>query len=306
MIDKKGLGLVFLTAIISGMSIFLNKFGVGGIDPSVFTFAKNVVVAVCLFSLILLFGNIKSFANLTGKQWVKLMVIGLVGGSIPFLLFFRGLQLTSAASASFVHKTMFVWVAILAAVFLRNKIPKKMVVAGFVLLLGNLLLLQLRQFSIGTGEIMIFGATLLWAMENVVSKSALRNLEGKTVAFGRMFFGSVFILGFLAATGKVGAAFSLSMSHISWILVTGLLLLLYLLSWYDGLKRVDPTVATCVLLIGSPVTTLLDVAFSGRIINVPQVIGIALLAAGTAVVIWIYKKSMSRSASQIISTANPR
>ena len=46
--DRKGVGLVLATAIISGVSVFLNSFGVKGLDASFFTTAKNLLVAILL------------------------------------------------------------------------------------------------------------------------------------------------------------------------------------------------------------------------------------------------------------------
>ena len=45
-----------------------------------------------------------------------------------------------------------------------------------------------------------------------------------------------------------------------WVLFTAALLLGYVLTWYVGLKQVPVTVATCILLLGSPITTLLQLA----------------------------------------------
>ncbi|MBT4175080.1 EamA family transporter, partial [archaeon] len=94
---KRGILLVLLTAIISGFSIFINKLGVQGIDPYIFTFLKNTLVAVFLFSIIILAYQYKKLKQLKLKQWFQLALVGLLGGSIPFLLFFKGLTLTSGA-----------------------------------------------------------------------------------------------------------------------------------------------------------------------------------------------------------------
>ena len=102
----KKLHLIFLTAIISGFSIFINKFGVSMGNPYVFTFLKNSAVFVFLFSLILLFNEFKHFKKLKKQDWMKLITIGLVGGSIPFLLFFKGLSLITSAKGAFIHKTI--------------------------------------------------------------------------------------------------------------------------------------------------------------------------------------------------------
>ncbi len=283
--EKRGLGLVLATALISGVSIFINKFGVAGIDSSVFAFAKNVIVAVFIVSLIGLLGEFRQLKQLTKKQWIKLAVIGLVGGSVPFLMFFRGLQLANAATAAFIHKIMFVFVAVMAFVFLKEKLKKNYLVAAVLILLGNGLLLGFVWQGIGAGEMLILGATLFWAVEQVISKHALKELSSKVVAFGRMFFGSVFILAYLLFTGKLALLTSLSVSQLGWIMVTSVFLLGYVLTWYSGLKHVDVSVATCVLLLGSVITTLLSFVFLDKLLTIWQVAGMLMLIAGVVLAV---------------------
>ena len=50
-LERKGLQLVFFTAIISGVSIFINSYGIKGIDSSVFTFSKNIIVGAIAKSM---------------------------------------------------------------------------------------------------------------------------------------------------------------------------------------------------------------------------------------------------------------
>jgi hypothetical protein len=57
----KGIRLVFATAIISGFAIFINKFGIVGFDPYLYTFLKNALVAGFLVALLL---GIKEFSFL--------------------------------------------------------------------------------------------------------------------------------------------------------------------------------------------------------------------------------------------------
>lgn len=282
--EKRGIYLVLLTSVISGVSVFINKFGVSGIDSSVFTFAKNVVVAVLLFSLILLFKDFAQLKALSKKQWAKLALIGLVGGSVPFLLFFRGLQLTNAAAASLIQKAMFVFVAVLAVYFLKEKIDKRFFIAAALLLVGNALLIGFVWKGFGIGDLMILSATMLWAVENIISKHALKELPSKVVAFGRMFFGSAFILIYLAVSGKAILIAALSFSQVLWILATSALLLFYVLTWYEGLKHVPVTIATMVLLLGSVVTTILSLV-SGKIISVSEVFGVSFILAGVFIAV---------------------
>ncbi len=282
--NKKGLWLVLGTAIISGISIFINKFGVQGIDSSLFTGTKNFIVAIFLFSLIILAKDFKKLKELTGKEWIKLSFIGLLGGSIPFLLFFKGFQLTSASQGSFIHKTMFLWVGVLALIFLKEKLSKGMVIGAIMLLIGNFLLLKINNFSLTTGDWLILAATLLWSIETIISKQALKTIDSKVVAFGRMFFGTAIILLFLALTNKLTLALTLTSSQLFWILITSAFLFGYTFTWYSGLKEVKATVATSILLLGSVITTLLELAWGAKI-TVTQIGGIILLITGVTSVV---------------------
>lgn len=281
--QRRGVMLVLGTAVISGFAIFLNKFGLAKIDSSVFTFLKNMVVAVFLFSLILFTNEFKSLRKLTRKDWLQLILIGFIGGSIPFLLFFKGLSLTSAISGAFVHKTLFIYASLFAFVFLKEKINKKIFFVAVLLLVGNLLLLKLKVFTFGIGELLVLGATLFWAFENVLSKYALKELSGNIVAFGRMFFGSLFILVFLGFTNKIPVIISLSSKDFLWVLITSVLLMLFVITYYNGLKYVRVSVATSILLLGSPITLLLSYIFLEVNLSWVQFIGIGLISLGVLI-----------------------
>jgi drug/metabolite transporter (DMT)-like permease len=258
---------------------------VQGIDSSVFTGAKNVVVALFLFSLILLAKDFKKIKELNKRDHAQLFLIGLLGGSIPFLLFFKGLQLTSAAQGSFIHKTMFLWVGVLALIFLKEKLNKGIIIGAVMLLLGNFMLLKMNNFSLASGDWLILAATLLWSIETIISKKALENINSKIVAWGRMFFGSLIILVFLAATNKLSLIMTLTSSQLGWIIITSIFLFGYVLTWYSGLKEVRVTVATSILLMGSVITTALDLTFSKLIITAQQSIGMILLILGVISVV---------------------
>ncbi|OGD85927.1 hypothetical protein A2164_02670 [Candidatus Curtissbacteria bacterium RBG_13_35_7] len=280
---NKGIILILTTALISGFSIFINKFIVTGLDPYLFTFLKNIIVAIFLFSIVLVFKEFKIIKRLTKRDWLILSLIGLFGGSVPFLLFFKGLTLTSAASGAFIHKTMFIFVAILARVFLHEKISNRLFIAAFLLILGNLLFLRLLPYKIQFGDLLILLATLFWAIENVISKYALRTLTPRIVAFGRMGIGSIFILLFFAFTGDLSAVAGLTGIHWQWVVISAIILLGYVITWYTGLKYINVSKATMILLLGSPITLLLTFIFQGQIVSLKQLIGSMLIVAGLLV-----------------------
>jgi len=299
----RGLLLVFSTAIISGFSIFINKFGVSLTNPYVFTFLKNTIVALLLTAAILFFKDLKALKQLGPKQWILLVLIGLIGGSIPFLLFFKGLAMSGAAQGSFIQKTMFVYVAAMAMIFLKEKLSKNFLIGALLLLLGNLLLLKTLKFSFTYGDLLIFLATLFWAAENVLSKYVLRELTGRTVAWGRMFFGSIFILGYLGLSGQLSLVENVTFPQIIWISITSMLLLAYVMTWYSGLKYIPVSLATAILLLGSPITTILTVMATGKI-SWQEILSGALILIGLILIVsfdYIWKKINVLNAAKDLS-----
>jgi len=276
---KRGYLIVLMTALISGFSIFMNKFGVTGINPYVFTFSKNLLVVLFLLSLLILFKEFKTFRTLTKNQWLKLVAIGLFGGSIPFLLFFKGLAMSPSTTSALLHKSMFIFVTILAVFFLKEKLSKGFIIGALLLFGGNFLLLKITSFSFGIAEVLILIAVLLWAVETTISKHVLKELPSKVVAFGRMFFGIIFIFIFLAATGNASNIALLSTKQLGWILLTAVFLLLYVTTWYAGLKRVHASSAACILVLGSAVTTTLSFIYSSSYSFV-DIIGIVFILGG--------------------------
>jgi len=287
---NKGYFLVFLTALISGFSIYINKFGVGIFkNPEIYTFLRVLLVAFIL-GLILVVFDFKKVKNLRKRNWLLLVLIGLVGGSVPFLLFFKGLKITSSAEGSFIHKTMFLWIAILASVFLKEKIDRKFLFGALILLFANSLLLKKFHFLPDRGDLLILIATIFWAIENTLSKYLLStsNLDGKTVAFGRMFFGTIFIWIYLIFTGQISEIFVLNLKQINWVLITGIILLFYVLTWYSGLKFIPVSKASAILLLGSPITTILNL-ISGIKIPQREIISGVLIFVGIVTIFGIKK-----------------
>jgi drug/metabolite transporter (DMT)-like permease len=287
---SKGYLLVVFTAIISGFSVFINKFGVGVFKSSeIYTFLRVFLVALILGSILLIFDS-RKIRNVKRKEWFLLALIGLVGGSIPFLLFFKGLKITSSAEGSFIHKSMFLWVAILATLFLKEKIDRRFLFGALILLFANALLLKKFSFLPDRGDLLILIATIFWALENTLSKYLLSisNLDGKTVAFGRMFFGAIFILIYLIFTNQTSQIFVLNSKQIIWVFVTGIILLFYVLTWYSGLKYISVSKATAILLLGSPITTVLNL-ISGTKFSLHEMISGILILIGILTIFGIKK-----------------
>ena len=214
-------GLVFagMTALVSGVSVFVNSYGVRSIsDAAVYTTAKNLVAAVLLVAIAGLLGSRRSpnramagrpesarrHSNLL--RWLGLGYVGVVGGGVAFVLFFEGLARTTATPAAFLHDTMVAWVALLAMAFLRER-PSSWNIGAIVLLfVGEVAVAGgIGHLVAGQGELLVLEATVLWAVETVVAKRLLQSIAPTSLAVVRMGIGVVVLLGFLLVTGHLGA-----------------------------------------------------------------------------------------------------
>ena len=281
-----GIGLALVTALISGVSIFVNGFAVKQLpDAAVFTTLKNGVAAVLLMALAAAAVRPADLRSVSRRSWGWLLVIGIVGGSVPFVLFFSGLAQASAPSAAFIQKTLFIWVAILAVPLLGERLGGLQVVALGVLLAGQALILAPVGIAWGPGETMIAAATLLWAVEAILAKRVLRSVPAPIVGAARLGFGLVVLVGYLGLSGKLGIVAALSAEQWRWALITGFLLTGYVATWFAALKRAPASVVTAVLVVGAPVTAGLQAIQAGTVVVGPVAIGqLLVLVAGAALV----------------------
>ena len=287
-LTRKGVILALATALISGFSVYINSFGVKEVpDPFVFTTAKNLLVGLALAALVLLPGAWKELSGLSRNQWLALLALGLVGGSAPFLLFFYGLSQATAPSAAFIHKTLFIWVAILAVPLLKERLGKLQIAALGTLVLGQLVLVgRPASWALGTAELFTFMATLLWAVEAVVARRLMRDITARVAALGRMGFGSLAMVGFLAVTGRMETLATMNGIQWGWVVLTSVFLLGYVTSYYGALRQAPATMVASVLVLGSVITSLLFAIFSARTYSAEQVAGFALIVGASA--LWLY------------------
>jgi len=304
-----GLAVAGITALISGVSVFVNSYGVHAVaTPAVYTTAKNLVATVVLVA-----GSVVAVARRqrggdAGARWVHgarptagigpiagrvgmgrlrvvaLAYVGVAGGGVAFILFFDGLARTTATPAAFLKDTLVIWVAALAASFLRERITGWNVAAIALLVGGEVAIAHgVGGLAPGSGQVLILGATVLWAVEVVVARWLLSDVAPATLSLVRMGIGSVVLVGYLVATGAAGALASLDRDQIGWILLTGVLLAAYVATWFTALSRARAIDVTSVLVASAVVTALLQ-AMAGTASLAPELGGLILIAAGTVMV----------------------
>ncbi|MFH1188523.1 MAG: DMT family transporter [bacterium] len=284
--------LALVTACISGINTFIAKIAVTGIsDPILFTTLKNGIVAILCIGILIGFKKWPEICILKKRQWWKLLAIGIVGGSVPFALFFTGLAKTGALNAALIHKTLFLWVLILGIPFLHERLTRLQWLGVAALFCANLFVGGFSGFSLNVGELMILIATILWAVENIIAKKVLRDVSSSIVMTARMFFGSMALLGWVFIQSNVSIIGILGVEQWGWILLTSVLLFGYVSTWYTALKYAPATYVASILVSGTLITNILSAIFIKHVFTGSDFFISSLYAAGVVFLIVFTRKT---------------
>jgi drug/metabolite transporter (DMT)-like permease len=282
--------LAIITALFSGLAIPMNKLFVVDLDPTVFTAIRGLVIGI-IFYIIFLF-ECNSIPKKSKINWKYLLSIAIIGGSFAFLLFFTGLKLTTAGRGAFLHKTLPFYVTILAFLFLREKINKKQILALFIMLLGTILIyfdqIKPAEFWLNPslGDLLIIGATILWAIESVIAKKAMiKGDSNYIVSFARMFIGAIILFAIIILQDKMNLLFSLTLQQVINIAVSTAILFGYVFCWYYSIKMINVSKASTLLLLAPIISLILGVLIFNEPVPNLQLFGSLLILIGAYLVI---------------------
>jgi drug/metabolite transporter (DMT)-like permease len=287
---KVGYLFAALNAVVSGIAIYVNSQGVKLFsDATLYTTLKNAVTGLVLLIPVLFLARCRNeLRRLDPRQWGWLLLLALIGGSIPYLLFFRGLQLTTPVTSSVLNHAQFLLVAVLALLFLRERVGLAVWAALAVLFVGASLGANLHALRWNEGAWLLALSTLFFAAGVVLAKRLLSTLSMETVMAAKMSLGSVFLLAYVAATGRVTAIGALSGAQWRFVLVTGLILLAFTVTAFVALRYIPATTATAIPVAAPLITAALVAINSGALtLRTSDVAGLTLMVVAVAAIVFV-------------------
>ena len=296
----KVLLLPLITMVISGISVFTNAQLVKGMDPILQTTLKNGLVGLMLGGTLLCTRKLHLFTKLSPRQWLKLFFVAIVGGSLSFGLFFTGLKTAGAVDGALIHKSMIVWIALLALPLLKEKLTPWLTALVIGLYATNFLGgAAFHTFTIA--HLMVLAATLLWSLEAVIIKTFLRDIDVDVLLFGRMGLGSGLLAAYAAVSGKLSLISSVTSTQWVGLTFVSLLLFGYVLTWYRAIKSASVIYVSSVLVGATVITTSLNAVTTGQL-STPQLIQSALISGLLAVIILTFSSPRFSSRRPITSS----
>lgn len=256
------LGYLFaaLAAVVSGFSVYINSLGVHIYkDATLYTTLKNGVTGlVLLIALLVTARRIEEYRRLDARTWGWLVALAITGGSVPYVLFFNGLQRSNATTGAFLNHLQFVLVGLFAALFLKERIRPAMWAGFAVLLVGATLGLNLGQLRWSDGSAMILASSVLFAADFVIAKHLLRGLSTRAVMTAKMTLGSLMLVAYSGVTGHLRAIATLTPVQVEWVIAVGLILLVFTVCTFVAIRHALVSAVIAIGMAAPIVTTLLQ------------------------------------------------
>lgn len=135
------LPLALLSAVFAALTSILAKIGIDGVNSSLATAIRTVVVVLMAWGMVFLTSAQKGLSGITRKSWLFLILSGLATGA-SWLCYYKALQTGEASKVVPVDKLSVVITLVLAFVLLHEPVSVKSL-AGCVLITAGTLLMVL-------------------------------------------------------------------------------------------------------------------------------------------------------------------
>lgn len=130
------------SAVAAAAVAIFGKIGLKGIDPTLATIVRGVVMAAILILGGFLFKKFDGFSitSFGGRAWLFILLSALAGAS-SWVLYFIALKSGPASAVAVIDKMSVVLVILLAALFLGEALTVKSILGIVLTIAGTLLIL---------------------------------------------------------------------------------------------------------------------------------------------------------------------
>ncbi len=257
-----GYRLALIAAAISGLSIYVNSFAVRLVpDATLYTTLKNAVTGILLLLPLIALARLRSeLRRLSARDAAWLAALAIIGGSVPYVLFFTGLQLTTASTGSLLNHAQFIVVAMLAVPMLRERVNGLAWIGLGLLAAGTMVGTDLGTLRPGEGAVLVLTSTVLFGAGMVMSRHLLARVSPQLVMSAKMSAGAAMLVAYSALTGHLARAATLTAADWALVLVTGLILLAFTVATTYALCSAPALAVTAIGMASPPITLALQLA----------------------------------------------
>jgi transporter family protein len=109
------------SALFASLTAIFAKIGIENVNSDFATFIRTIVILFAAGAMVLITNHWQSPATVSARSWTFLILSGLATG-FSWISYFRALKLGQAAQVAPIDKLSVVLVAIIAAIFLGERL----------------------------------------------------------------------------------------------------------------------------------------------------------------------------------------
>ena len=128
-----------LSAVFAALTSILAKVGIDGVNSSLATAIRTVVVVVMSWGMVFLTNAQCGIGDISRKSWIFLILSGLATGA-SWLCYYRALQIGEASKVVPIDKLSVVITLVLAFVFLHEQFTFKSLIGCVLIGVGTLIM----------------------------------------------------------------------------------------------------------------------------------------------------------------------
>jgi drug/metabolite transporter (DMT)-like permease len=280
--QRSGLLFAGLCALNGAFVPAVAKFTTDRADPlfvaAVTTFFAGLAAAVEL-------GARGELSRLVRRETAPLLILlGALGTTIPFILFFVGTRRTSAIEAVLCLQTEPVYSLIVAWLFLGHRLTARRVGAALVLTTGIVLAVGVGGLSDPLGVTLLLLAPLSWQVCHLLTLKGMPNVEPYLLTGARYVYGGALLA--LTAWAFGGPDWvptaEVFAEQLPILALQGVgLSYLGTMLWYQAIARLDLARATAIVVPSIPLLSLgASFLLVSEVPTLRQAAGMLLVAGG--------------------------
>ncbi|MBE0478444.1 DMT family transporter [Candidatus Aerophobetes bacterium] len=286
--DKKAFFALILTVLVWGSSFAAIKVVLDEISPLGLSFLRSLLATVALLSLV---GFAEGFVRLKKalrEKFCYFIFLGATGVALFNILQNIGIQHTFSGVASVLLATNPIFVLLLGAIFLQERIRSKKlfgILLGFsgcaLIIFGGKNITSFFLSGSFGGNLLVLLSALCWGLYVIMNKKILGEYSPLLLTTSAFIFGSLLL--FLPYLFSYDVSLFLIISPACWLLVIYLGFissgLTYLL-WNYALKRLEASRASVFLFLVPVVAIILGKVLLAEKITLSIVTGAPLVFLG--------------------------
>ena len=280
---------------VIGFSSVVGKYAASVVSPALLVFLG------CLTALVFLSPWLSKncqWGVLFAKEYrFSWWIIGTLGTAVPFTILLWALHYTTPGNAAILQQTELIYSLIFSAVFLKEKITPKQLLACLLIAGGAVLILLKEKYRAHwVGDLMIIGSVWTLQAASCTAKKLPPHLDPRVITAARSLYALPLLIVLCLFTAAKNSLFLEPGRLLAVVLIyTGLLKYsAAMIWWYRAIGRLPLSKVTAIYLSYPILTLLLSSVLGLEKIHTYQWVGLALTLAGAYWISFIIVKEQEK------------